>query len=370
MASLAGGLPSPDHFPVELLRGAFERAMVRIGSTGPTALQYAPTEGLTHVRSFLAAHDGVDVDEVLVTTGSQQGLHLLARVLCDPGDVVVVEDPTYLGALQAFRAADATVVGVPGDADGLDTEALADTLASGLRPRAVYVCATFANPTGATLTAARRTELVGLADRYGFVVIEDDPYGALRFDPEAPAVVSMAGSGRPVVRLRTASKVLAPGLRVGWMTGPASVVAAAALAKQAIDLHTSALDQSIVAEAMADPGFAQHVDAVAAVYADRAGALVVALGEMAASIGVPVELAPPAGGMFVWARLDGIDTDALLPAALDHDVAFVPGSAFAVGDGHRDRVRLSFATLTPSRLADAVERLGSALSSLLVTSGR
>jgi len=363
MLSLAGGLPAADRFPSEIITDAFERAMLHRGPTGPQALQYAPTEGVGMLRERLAAEADCSVDSTLITTGSQQGLDLLARVLCDPGDVVITEDPSYLGALQAFRFAGARVVGVPGDSDGLDTEALATLLAGGARPKFVYVCSNFGNPTGATLSSARRRHVLDLAERYGFLVVEDDPYGALRFAGQAPQ--SMFAPGRPVVRLRSASKVLAPGLRVGWMTGPATIVTAAGLAKQATDLHTSSLNQLIVMEAFADPRFADHVTSNAAVYAERAGALSAALRR---SFGDRVEFTEPQGGMFIWARLLSIDTSALLESALDGGVAFVPGSAFAVEDesDHTDRLRLSFATLTPTLLQAAAERLARAAAVTLV----
>lgn len=360
MRSLAGGLPGGDRLPVDLLRDAAAGALTRRGPTGPVALQYAPTEGVAVLREHLAAVTGHPPEEVLVTTGSQQALDLLARVLCDPGDVVVVEEPGYLGALQAFRFAGAALRGVPGDADGLDTDRLAEVLACGLRPKAVVVTPDFANPTGATLAAGRRTALVMLAERYGFLVVEDDPYGRLRFAGTSHPPIG--APGRPVVRLGTASKVLAPGLRVGWLTGPPAIVAALARAKQAADLHTSALDQLVVLGALTDPRFPAHLAGTVAAYRARARRLVDAL---RCRFGDGIELVEPEGGMFVWARFPGIDTAAALPGALDAGVAYVPGPAFAVEPvAHGERARLSFATLAPTALDEACDRLAGAFRGL------
>lgn len=362
MLSLAGGLPAPSTFPVDQLGAAFERAMRRAGPTGPVALQYAPTEGLSSLRELVAARAGMAVDETLVTTGSQQGLDLLARVLVDPGDLVVVEEPSYLGALQAFRLAGAALRGIAGDRHGLDVAELAARLESGWRPKAVYVVSNFHNPTGATLSADRRSMLLELAGRYGFVVIEDDPYGELRFG--GAALAPIGGPGRPVVRLGSASKVLAPGLRVGWMTGPRPVVQAATLTKQAVDLHTPSLNQLLVGEVLQDAGHPAHLAATRETYRRRAHALSSSLRH---HLGGRLSFADAEGGMFLWAQLvPGLDAERVLDAALDEGVAFVPGSAFAVdGPRHHDRLRLSFATLDAGQLDEAGHRLALAVQRCL-----
>lgn len=360
MLSMAGGLPAPVAFPTALLDAASARATQLQGPTGPVAWQYGPTEGAALLREQVALEHGMPLNQVLVTTGSQQSLDLLARVLCDEGDVVVTEHPTYLGALQALQLAGATVVGLPGDASGLDTAALATALAGGLRPKAVYVVANFGNPSGATLSVERRAHLVALAERYGFLVIEDDPYGELRF--AGAAVRSMGAPGAPVVRLGSASKVLAPGLRVGWMSGPSPVVAACTRAKQAVDLHTSSVAQLVVAEARSDrTAYAAHLAAARAHYAAQADALAEALARHLPD----VHFTRPEGGMFVWVDL-GVETEPLLTAAVERGVAFVPGPAFAAPGSDPESVatyaRLSFATLTPDELDDAVHRLAAAMA--------
>ena len=360
MLSMAGGLPAPATFPTALLDAAFARATALQGPTGPVAWQYGPTEGAAPLREQVAAEHGVALEQVLVTTGSQQSLDLLARVLCDEGDVIAVEHPTYLGALQAFHLAGATVVGVPGDRAGLDTTVLEAQLRGGLRPKAVYVVANFHNPTGTTLSTERRGHLLELAERYGFLVIEDDPYGALRFAGEAPA--SMGGPGAPVMRLGTASKVLAPGLRVGWMTGPQPLITAAVRAKQAVDLHTSSVAQLIVAEARADAAaFAAHLEAARRHYAAQAAALAGALERHLPA----ARFDRPDGGMFLWVDL-GVPAEGLLAAAVERGVAFVPGEAFAAPGADpasvATRARLSFATLTPAELDEATRRLAAAIA--------
>ena len=369
MLSLAGGIPAAELLPVERVGEAVDRVLAELG---PAALQYGPTDGEALLRSLVAPAPG-RADDVVITTGSQQSLDLLARVLLDPGDVVVVEGPSYLGALSAFRAAGARLVEVPGDAAGLDTDVLAGALADGLRPKAVYVVPEFANPTGATLSAERRRRLVELAEGHGFVILEDDPYGALRFD--GPPLAPLADRTDLAVRLGTASKTLAPGLRVGWVTLPAWLRGPVIRAKQAVDLHTSTLDQLVVADVLADRAYvAAHLAELRAVYGRRCRALVGALARLG---GGRFEVTPPAGGMFAWAALHpslGVTADALLPSALAADVAFVPGSAFGLaagegerigpaGDGER-RLRLCFATLDEARLADAVERLVAAIDAV------
>lgn len=369
MLSLAGGIPAAELLPVERVGEAVDRVLA---THGPAALQYGPTDGEAVLRS-LVAPTPERADDVVVTTGSQQSLDLLARVLLDPGDTVVVEGPSYLGALSTFRAVGAHLVEVPGDAAGMDTEVLAGALDAGLRPKAVYVVPEFANPTGATLSAARRRHLVELAERHGFVIVEDDPYGALRFD--GPSVAPIADRTDLAVRLGTASKTLAPGLRVGWATLPAWLRGPVVRAKQAVDLHTSTLDQLVVADVLADEDFvAGHLARLRSVYGRRCRALVGALARVG---GGRFEVAPPAGGMFAWAALHPslrLTADAVLPSALVGGVAFVPGSAFGqapgegerlgpAGDGER-RLRLCFATLDEARLADAVERLVAAVDAV------
>jgi 2-aminoadipate transaminase len=275
---------------------------------------------------------------------------------------VALADPAYVGALQAFRAGGASLAPIPIDEHGMRVDVLADHLRAGLRPALVYVVATFDNPSGTTLPAERRVELARLADRYGFWIVDDDPYGRLRWAGAAPPPLRTLSDR--VLTLGTASKVLSPGLRVGWAAVPAAIHRAMTTLKQAADLHTSSLDQRLVHRVLADgPAMAAHLVRVRAAYEAQAAALAAALrGRFADRLA----FADPEGGMFLWARLaddvaPGVDGTDLLHRALEHGVAFVPGSAFAVEPGaHRRSVRLSFANGSPAELTEAVDRLAAA----------
>lgn len=360
MLSLAGGLPAPELLPVDRIGEATRRVLAH---AGPRAVQYGPTEGMDELRAVVARRTASLLDDVLITTGSQQAIDLLAHVLLDPGDVVVVEAPGYLGALQSFAAADATVHPVPADGEGLVTDQLEVDLRAGLRPKSVYVVATFQNPSGATLSPARRLHLTALADEFGFVIVEDDPYGELCFTAPAPAPLRSLSSH--VVTLGTTSKSIAPGLRVGWALAPSWLMPALVRAKQVADLHTSSLTQLIVADVLGDEAFMDsHLDRLRSTYAARATTLVDAL---RALLGSRVVLADPQGGMFAWLDLlDGTDTTTLLPRALDAGVAFVPGSAFVTATASdpgagRHQLRACFTTLSPRELAEAADRLATAI---------
>jgi 2-aminoadipate transaminase len=352
--SLAGGLPAAETFPTV----ALSAALVDILATDPAALQYSTTEGYGPLREWAGARHGVGVDRVLITHGSQQALDLVARALVEPGAAVALADPGYVGAVQALRLAGARLRAVASDADGLDTSELADHLRRGERPAVVYVVANFDNPTGATLSLERRIELADLADRYGFVIVEDDPYGDLRWGGRA--LPSLATFSDRVVTLGTVSKIVCPGLRIGFVIAPPAVAQALVLVKQAVDLHTSTLSQRAVHRVVTAPGFmTAQLDRLLPLYRDRSAALVHAL---RATLGDRFDFHPPDGGMFVWGRfVEPIDTQALLPAALEQGMAYVPGQAFAVERDHRQSLRLSFATTTPDQLVEGVRRLAAAL---------
>jgi 2-aminoadipate transaminase len=356
--SLAGGLPGTDLLPRERIATALASAVA-----DPASVQYGETAGLRQLREVVAEHESgrlgraVDPARVVVTSGSQQALDLVARALLDPGDPVVVEDPVYVGALQVFQAAGAALHPVPVDADGMAVDVLAERLAAGLRPRLVHTVSSFHNPRGATLSAPRRVRLAELADRYGFLVIEDDPYGLLAFDGAPP--VPVAAHGDRVVRLGSASKVLAPALRVGWLTGPAPLCAAVERLKQCTDLCTSSLTQTVTAELLADRAwFGGHLDRLRAALRERADALTSAV---ASVFGDAVACSVPTGGMFCWLEFaDGTRPAGLLPQALEHGVGYVPGTAFAVGQDLSAAARLCFASNPPGELHTAVDRLGAA----------
>lgn len=365
--SLAGGLPATDLIPVDRIAAAAEAALRR-----PDAVQYCETSGHRTLRSVIAARESavrggvpVPVESVIVTHGSQQALTLLAQALIDPGAVVVVDEPAYTGALQVFSIAEASIESIPLTFTGMDTDELERRLTAGLRPAVVHTVANFHNPRGVTMSEQRRRHLAALADHYGFWVIEDDPYGEIWFGTtesgvDAPPAPIARHSDR-VIRLSSASKILAPTLRVGWFVAPPSVCAAVELLKQGADLCGSSLTQSMTAEMLADSAWLDaHLTVLRREYACRATALIAAL---AAQFGDRLVVSRPAGGMFAWATfLDGTDTGQLLDAALEHGVAFVPGTAFASGAQYRHSLRLSYAGSTPPVLADAVQRLAAAHS--------
>jgi 2-aminoadipate transaminase len=355
--SLAGGLPSPGHFPLEQTRAVIDDLLGR----GPEVLQYSSTEGQPALREWIAAGHGVGVDQVLVTHGSQQALDLVARATVAGGDPVVLADPGYVGAIQVLRLGGGDLVGLPTDGEGLCVEMLEERLGGGLRPRLVYVVPNFHNPTGATLSAGRAGRLAALADRYGFLLVEDDPYGAIRFSGTAPP--ALATLTERAVSIGTISKVLFPGLRVGWVVAPPALATQLVLVKQAVDLHTSTLAQGIAYGLLTRPGFlSAHVAGLRAHYRSQAAVLADAL---AAAFGADLALEAPEGGLFLWARVrrPDIDTGDLLARALDHGVAYVPGSAFSVTTPQRSSLRLCYATAAPADLAVGAQRLADVLLS-------
>ncbi|MFY1638047.1 PLP-dependent aminotransferase family protein [Solwaraspora sp. WMMB335] len=367
LLSLGGGLPPAEAFPAP---AAVSAAVARVldGAAG-AALQYSPTEGdpvlLDAVAADLAGRLRLSAPagRLLVTTGSQQALDLIAKVLLDPGDLAVVESPAYVGALRALAAYQPRVVELPVDDDGLDTGLLAERLRAGLRPKLCYLVANFSNPSGTTLAAPRRRQLADLAQRYGFLVVEDDPYGQLRFTgDDLPSVAGYAADH--VLYLGSFSKLIAPGLRVGYLAAPGWLHRQLVVAKQATDLNSAAFSQRLIAELLAVPGwFDGHLARLRQLYRERAVTLTAALAEQ-----LPGRLTAtaPTGGMFIWARVrtDGIDALAVARAAMRRGVSVVPGDEFSLGDRYGQQLRLSFSMLDPPRLTEAVGRLGQAFADL------
>ena len=355
--SLAGGLPAEALFPTQRTRRLLDEML----GADPTALQYSATEGQPALREWIAARHGVGVDQVVVTHGSQQGLDLVARAVLDPGDTVVLADPGYVGAVQALALSGGRLTAVPGDDDGLDVSVLERRLRGGLRPRLVYVVPHFHNPTGAVLSVARAGRLAALAERYGFVLVEDDPYREIHFDgPPAPPLCRLSAA---VVTMGTVSKTLFPGLRVGWVVAPPALARTLALVKQATDLHTSTLAQRLVGHLLGDAAFFDaHLARLRTEYGHRARTLWSALTE---AFGAELDVRPATGGMFLWARLTrpdaDTDTEALLRRAVEHGVGYVPGTAFSVAGDHRRYLRLSYAGVDPADLVTAADRLAAAL---------
>ncbi|NBE53366.1 aminotransferase-like domain-containing protein [Streptomyces boluensis] len=361
--NFAGGLPAPGLFDRTGIAAAFRAVL---DETPERALQYSTTEGEPALRAALAARTtarglATGADELLVTTGSQQALSLLATALVEPGDTVLVEAPCYLAALQVFAFAGARIVPVPCDPYGVDPEAL-EAIVARERPKLLYTVPTFQNPTGRTMPAERRAAVAGVAARRGLWLIEDDPYGELRFEGERlPWLASYPGAEDRTVLLGSFSKVMAPGLRLGWLRAPAALRRACAVAKQAADLHTSTVNQLAAARYLADSDLDAHVARVAGVYGERRDAMLAGLAD---ALPAGSTWDRPEGGMFLWARLpDGYDATALLPAVVEHDVAYVPGAPFYAADADRATLRLCFVTQTPDEIAEGLLRLRRGLNS-------
>lgn len=354
--SFAGGLPAPELFPVEEIAAAHAEVLA---SDGAFALQYSTTEGYGPLREWIAAHLGqrgmaVRPSEVLITSGSQQGIDLVARILLDPGDVVLVENPTYLAALQAFAAYEVKLVPVPSDDDGMQVEHLEELIAAH-RPKLIYLVSNFQNPKGTSLSLPRRQLLADLANRHGVAVLEDDPYGELIFSGERlPAVAALGGSN--VLHISTFSKTLAPGLRIGWLSGDEALVRKATIVKQAADLHTATLSQRAASVLLRDFDLEAHMRRLRSVYGARCATMLAALRTYMPAGTTWIE---PTGGMFVWMQLPGgLDAEALFAQALAKQVAFVPGSAFFVDDIRTDFVRLNFSNRPPELIKEGMRRLG------------
>ncbi|MDM0012244.1 PLP-dependent aminotransferase family protein [Variovorax sp. J22P168] len=353
--SLAGGLPSPKTFPI----AAFAEACAEVlRKDGQGALQYAASEGYAPLREAVAAMLPwqVDPDQVLITTGSQQGLDLVAKVLLDPGSKVLVETPTYLGALQAFSPMEPEPVSVASDEGGVLVD---DLIAKASDARFIYLLPNFQNPTGRTMDEARRAAVSAAAAKAGLPIVEDNPYGELWFD-EAPPLPLTARNPEGCIYLGSFSKVLAPGLRLGFLVAPKAIFPKLLQAKQAADLHTPSFNQRMVSEVMKDGFLERHVPTIRALYKRQRDAMHAALGREMKGLGV--EFNKPVGGMFLWLRLPaGMDATALLPKAVERGVAFVPGIPFYAGVGDPRTLRLSFVTASVDEIDTAIAALAEAV---------
>ena len=362
--SFAGGLPSPKTFPVAQFAAACDKVL---RDDGPGALQYAASEGHGPLREMVAAMLPWKVDpaQVLITTGSQQGLDLVAKVLIDAGSRVLVETPTYLGALQAFAPMEPEVVSVASDEQGVLVDDLADQAAAALRAGAVaaarflYVLPNFQNPTGRTMTEARRAAVSRRAAELGLPLVEDNPYGDLWFDAPPPLPLT-ARNPDGCIYLGSFSKILAPGLRLGFLVAPKMVYPKLLQAKQAADLHSPGFNQRMVAEVMKDGFLDRHVPTIRALYKSQRDAMLAALKrEM---MGLDVQWNTPDGGMFLWARLPpGVNAIELLPKAVDKGVAFVPGAPFYAGQPDTRCLRLSFVTASVQQIDTGIAALAAAI---------
>jgi len=360
LISFAGGLPAPELFPKA---EAAEKAAEILKEKGEVALQYGPTEGYLPLRAFVAEWLGVEVEEVLITTGSQQALDLLGKVFLEEGAPVLLEAPSYLGAIQAFRAYGPRFLTVPTGEEGPDLEALAEALKE--RPRFLYLIPSFQNPSGGLMPLWARERLLEMVMEKGLLVVEDDAYRELYFgESRVKSLFELAReAGYPgVIYLSSFSKILAPGLRVAFAVAHPEALLKLTQAKQGVDLHTPVLNQILVLELLKE-GFRERLERVRRVYRDKAQAMLEALEKE-----MPKEVAftRPKGGMFVWMELpQGLSAEALLHKALEEKVAFVPGGPFFALGGGENTLRLSYATMDQAAIAEGVRRLGRALRALL-----
>ncbi|MYN12764.1 aminotransferase class I/II-fold pyridoxal phosphate-dependent enzyme [Pusillimonas sp. TS35] len=358
--SFAGGLPSPKGFPVDAIKQAYDRVL---SASAESALQYGPTEGYAPLREWVAQDlkrvgaDNISPDEVLIVSGSQQALDMLGKLFIDPGSKVLVEAPSYLGALQSFSLFEPEYVSVPTDGGGMIPEALTAEHTAGAR--FIYALPNFQNPTGLTLSLERRKALVERGAALQLPIIEDDPYGELRYAGEPqPGLLGLGRAvGATVIRLGTFSKVLAPGLRLGYIVAPRPIISKLVQIKQATDLHTATLTQMAVYETIKDGLLAEHLPVVRKLYQDQCGYM---LDAMDRDFPDTVTWTRPEGGMFIWVTLPAhIDSSELLSRAIERNVAFVPGAPFFAGvEPQANTLRLSFVTVSEARIREGIAILG------------
>ncbi len=377
LISFAGGLPAPEMFPIEQVKAAADTVLTEVGAQ---ALQYSTTEGYTPLRELLVrqmARYGIKVgiDNIVITSGSQQALDLIGKLLINPGDRILTENPSYLGALQAFTAYQAQYVTVPIDDDGLQVAHLEAALRSG--PKFMYILPNFQNPAGVTLALPRRYDLITLAEEYGIPIVEDDPYGQLRYEGEhiKPLVVldseylGCEGDGGytgNVIYTSTFSKTLAPGLRLGWIVAPKDVVFKLVQMKQGTDLHTSTFDQMVAYEVARDGFLDRHIRTIRATYGHRRDVMLNAMEQYFPS---EVRWTRPHGGLFLWVTTpESINTAELLKDAIAQKVAFVPGYSFHPNGGGHNTMRLNFSNANDEMIVEGIRRMSVAIKQRLTQS--
>ncbi len=368
--SFGGGLPAPDVFPIQKFIEASDTVLKEMGDR---ALQYGTTEGYQPLRELIAQNAieyGIPIssDNVLITSGSQQALDLLGKIFINRGDRVLTESPTYLGAIQAWNAYGAKYVTIASDDNGMQTQHLEELIDTHVK--FMYVLPNFQNPTGVTLSRERRKQLVEVANRYGVPIIEDDPYGQLRYEGEhLPPVVVMDDELRsnevPVYRgnviyTSTFSKILAPGLRLAWVIAPEEVIEKLVQVKQGADLHTSTFTQYIAYEVIREPSWMKnHIQMIREVYRERRDVMLKALEEFMPD---GTRWAHPKGGLFLWVSLPkGYDTNKIFPKAIEQKVAYVPGTAFHPNGGGENTMRLNFSYSKPEIIYEGIQRLANVI---------
>lgn len=366
--SFAGGLPAEELFPREELRDAFDRVF----ESGNKALQYGPTEGYLPLREVIVTRMQhrqmhTTTENTLLATGSQQVIDLLSRVMIQPGDVILTENPTYLAALQVFHFHSAQVIAVNTDDEGMDPTDLEEKIRI-FQPKFVYVIPTFANPTGVIWSVARRQQILQVCRAFHVLVLEDDPYGEIKFSENEtyPTLFSLdEATDRMVVYTSTFSKTVVPALRIGWVTGPAQIIEYMKRAKQAADLHSSSLDQQALYQLLRHYDMDGHIRGIRKIYQERMETMVRELSKRAWT---DVTWTVPKGGMFLWVKLPhGIDAEQLLKVSIGEGVAFVPGSEFFVGKAEKNTMRLNFSHSSHERIALGIERFAKSLHAMHVS---
>jgi len=374
--SFGGGLPAPEVFPLKQFR---EACNVVLDTVGAQALQYSTTEGYRPLREMIARHAGrysveVKPENILITSGSQQALDFIGRVFLNRGDYIAVESPTYLGALQAWNAYGAQYISIPTDENGMIVDELEKALRIG--PKFIYVLPNFQNPSGATLSLERRQKIVELADKYGVPIVEDDPYGQLRYEGEhLPSLVYLDSKYRGddgtytgnVIYLSTFSKILAPGIRLAWVVAPEKVILKLVQTKQAADLNTAAFNQMVAYEVGKGGFLDEHVKTIRATYKERRDVMLEMMDEMFPS---EVTWTHPHGGMFLWGMMpEGIDAANVLKVAIQRKVAFVPGAAFHANGGGANTMRINFSYSAPDIIREGITRLAVTLKEAIHQNG-
>jgi 2-aminoadipate transaminase len=358
--SFAGGLPAPELFPVEVIARAHADVFA---SEGAAALQYSTTEGWRPLREWIANRmtgRGIetDADRVLITSGSQQGIDLVGKVFLEPGDCVLVENPSYLAALQCFSGYEASMVGVDSDAAGPLVDQVEQALEQA-RPKFIYIVADFQNPKGTSVSLERRAKLIELSHRFDVPILEDDPYGELRYRGDRPPALAAMDKHGLVIHISTFSKTLSPGMRVGWVVASPEIIQALVIAKQPADLHTSTVEQRAALRALASFDFDGHIAKLCQVYGARCDAMLNALERY-----FPDETrwTRPEGGLFLWVELpEAVRGEDVLEDALRERVAFVPGGPFFVAEGRSNFLRLNFSNRPPEIIEEGIKRIGAVL---------
>jgi len=362
--SFAGGLPAPELFPVEAFNQVSSEV---IKSHGEIALQYSTTEGYEPLRKIIAdrmqkLEITASPDDILITSGSQQGLEFSGKIFIDPGDVVICESPSYLGAINAFKSYEAVFKEVETDDYGMNMESLEETLKANDKTKFIYVIPDFQNPSGRTWSLERRQKLVELANKYDVVIVEDNPYGELRYENDhQPSLKSLDTEGR-VVFLGTFSKTFAPGLRIGWVCASKEILNKYIMVKQGSDLQTSTISQMCLAKYLEKYPLDAHIDKLIKVYKHRRDLMVVA---MEKHFPASAKYESPEGGLFIWVTLEGdVDTKEIMKVAVENLVAFVPGQSFFPNSNTTNTMRLNFSNMTEEKIVEGIERLGKLLSNI------